>query len=78
MSSIARQVVLVALLLAAVLGLFIAAESGQRRLEDASRQVQRAAQRQGALANVWQLVRQAESRSATRAPTRSTSAIVVA
>src|SRR6516165_8150803 len=61
MSSIARQVVLVALLLAAVLGLFIAAESGQRRLEDASRQVQRAAQRQGALANVWQLVRQAES-----------------
>jgi len=61
MSSIARQVVLVALLLAAVLGLFIAAESGQRRLEDASRQVQQAAQRQGALANVWQLVRQAES-----------------
>jgi CHASE3 domain sensor protein len=61
MSSIARQVVLVALLLAAVLGLFVAAESGQRRLEDASRQVQQAAQRQGALANVWQLVRQAES-----------------
>src|SRR6516165_4977380 len=61
MSSIARQVVLVALLLAAVLGLFIAAESGQRRLEDASRQVQRAAQRQGALADVWQLVRGAES-----------------
>ena len=61
MSSIARQVVLVALLLAAVLGLFIAAESGQRRLEDASRQVQQAAQRQRALANVWQLVRQAES-----------------
>jgi signal transduction histidine kinase len=61
MSSIARQVVLVALLLAAVLGLFIAAESGQRRLEDASRQVQQAAQRQGALANLWQLVRQAES-----------------
>jgi signal transduction histidine kinase len=61
MSSIARQVVLVALLLAAVLGLFVAAESGQRRLEDASRQVQQAAQRQGALANVWLLVRQAES-----------------
>ncbi len=61
MSSIARQTVLVALLLAAVLGLFVAAESGQRKLEDASRQVQRAAQRQQALADVWQLVRQAES-----------------
>jgi len=61
MSSIARQMVLVALLLAAVLGLFIAAESGQRRLEDASRAVQEAAQRERALADVWQLVRQAES-----------------
>jgi len=61
MSSIARQVVLVALLLAAVLGLFLAAESGRRGLEDASRQVQHAAQRQAALADVWQLVRQAES-----------------
>ena len=61
MSSNARQVVLVALLLAAVLGLFVAAESGQRRLEDASRHVQHAAQRQVALADVWQLVRQAES-----------------
>ena len=61
MSSITRQVVLVALLLAAVLGLFVAAESGQRRLEEASRHVQHAAQRQGALADVWQLVRQAES-----------------
>src|SRR6516165_10606028 len=61
MSSIARQAVLVALLLAAVLGLFIAAESGQRRLEDASRAVQEAAQRERALADVWQLVRQAES-----------------
>jgi signal transduction histidine kinase len=61
MSSIARQTVLVALLLAAVVGLFVAAESGQRRLEDASRQVQLAGQRQQALADVWQLVRQAES-----------------
>jgi signal transduction histidine kinase len=61
MSSIARQMVLVALLLAAVLGLFLAAESGQRRLEDASREVQAAAQRERALADVWQLVRQAES-----------------
>jgi len=61
MSSIARQIVLVVLLLAAVLGLFIAAESGQRRLEDASHQVQRAAQRERALADVWQMVRSAES-----------------
>jgi signal transduction histidine kinase len=61
MSSITRQIVLVVLLLAAVLGLFIAAESGQRRLEDASRQVQRAAQRERALADVWQMVRSAES-----------------
>ena len=61
MSSITRQIVLVVLLLAAVLGLFIAAESGQRRLEDASHQVQRAAQRERALADVWQMVRSAES-----------------
>ncbi len=61
MSSIARQMVLVVLLLAAVLGLFIAAQSGQRRLEDASRQVQLAAQRERALAAVWQLVRGGES-----------------
>ena len=61
MSSITRQIVLVVLLLAAVLGLFIAAESGQRRLEDASRQVQRAAQRERALADVLQMVRSAES-----------------
>jgi signal transduction histidine kinase len=61
MSSITRQVVLVALLLAAVLGLFVAAESGQRRLEEASRQVQQAARRERALADVWQLARQAES-----------------
>lgn len=61
MSSITRQMVLVVLLLTAVLGLFVAAESGQRRLEDASRQVQRAAQRERALADIWQLVRGAES-----------------
>jgi signal transduction histidine kinase len=61
MSSITRQIVLVVLLLAAVLGLFVAAESGQRRLEDASRQVQRAAQRERTLADVWQMVRSAES-----------------
>ena len=61
MSSIARQMVLVVLLLIAVLGLFVAAESGQRRLEEASRHVQQAAQRERALADVWQLVRGAES-----------------
>jgi signal transduction histidine kinase len=53
--------VLVALLLAAVLGLFVSAQSGQRRLEEASRQVQLAAQRQRTLGDLWQLTRQAES-----------------
>jgi signal transduction histidine kinase len=61
MSSFARQLVVVALLLAAVVGLFLAAQSGQRRLEDASRQVQVAAQRQRALGDLWQLLSQAES-----------------
>ncbi|HVN45123.1 MAG TPA: CHASE3 domain-containing protein [Steroidobacteraceae bacterium] len=61
MSSVARQIVSVTLLLMAVLGLFVAAQSGQRRLEEASQQVQRAAQRELALADVWQLVRSAES-----------------
>jgi signal transduction histidine kinase len=61
MSSIARQMGLTALLLAAVLGLFVAAQSGQRRLEEASRQVQLAGQRQRTLGDLWQLMRQAES-----------------
>ena len=61
MSSIARQMVPVALLLAAVLGLFVAAQSGQRRLVEASRQVQVSADRQRALGDVWQLLAQAES-----------------
>jgi signal transduction histidine kinase len=61
MSSITRQLVVVVLLLAAVLGLFVAAQSGQRRLEEASRQVQAAAGRERALGDVWQLLRQAES-----------------
>ena len=52
---------LVALLLAAVLGLFVSAQSGQRRLEEASRQAQVAAQRQRTLGDLWQLMRQAES-----------------
>src|SRR5262249_40303894 len=61
MSSVTRQLLVVALLLAAVLGLFIAAESGQRRLEGASRQVQLAAERNRAVGDVWQWLRQAES-----------------
>jgi signal transduction histidine kinase len=61
MNSTARQMGLVALLLAAVLALFVAAQSGERRLEAASRQVQVAAQRQRTLGELWQLMRQAES-----------------
>jgi signal transduction histidine kinase len=61
MSSTARQVLVVALLLATVVGLFVAAEVGQRRLEDASRRIEVGAQRQQALADVSQLLRQAES-----------------
>jgi signal transduction histidine kinase len=61
MSSLARQMVVIALLLAAVGGLFVAAQSGQRRLESASRRVELGAQRQRALSDVSQLLRQAES-----------------
>jgi len=61
MSSLARQMVVSALLLAAVAGLFVTAQSGQRRLEDASRRVELGAQRQHALSEVSQLLRQAES-----------------
>jgi signal transduction histidine kinase len=61
MSSVTRQLLVVALLLAAVLGLFISAQSGQHRLEQASRQVELAAERNRALGDVWQLLRQAES-----------------
>jgi signal transduction histidine kinase len=61
MNSVARQMLVAALLLAAVIGLFVAAQSGQRRLEEASRRVSVAAQRNNALAELWQLVRQAES-----------------
>lgn len=61
MSSVTRQLLVVALLLAAVLGLFVAAQSGQRQLEKASRQVQLAADRNRTLGDVWQLLRQAES-----------------
>ncbi len=61
MSSITRQMGIAALLLVAVLGLFVAAVSGQRRLEDASRRVDVAARRQSALTDLGLLLRQAES-----------------
>jgi signal transduction histidine kinase len=61
MSSLAHQMVVIGLLLAAVGGLFVAAQSGQRRLENASRRVELAAQRERALSDVLQLLRQAES-----------------
>ena len=61
MNSVARQMLVVALLLATVVGLFVAAQLGQRRLEEASARIALTAQRQQALADVWQLLRQAES-----------------
>jgi signal transduction histidine kinase len=51
----------VALLLVAVLGLFVAAESGQRRLEAVSKRIETGAQRARALGEVLQLLTQAES-----------------
>src|SRR6267154_996270 len=59
-SAAARQMTLVALLLATVLGLFVAAELGHRKLEEVRRQVERGAQREQALAEVLQLLSQAE------------------
>lgn len=61
MSSLARQMLVVALLLAAVMVLFIGAQVGERRLEEASARIELGAQRRQALAAVLQLVRQAES-----------------
>lgn len=61
MSSVVRQMVVVALLLATVVGLFVAAQVGQRRLEDASARLELGARRQQALAALTQLVREAES-----------------
>jgi signal transduction histidine kinase len=52
---------LVGLLLATVIGLFVAAESGQRKLAAASRRVEQAARRENASAELLQLLRQAES-----------------
>jgi signal transduction histidine kinase len=61
MNSVARQMLVVALLLATVVGLFVAAQLGERRLEQASARIALGAERQQALAEVWQLLRQAES-----------------
>ena len=61
MNSAARQLVLVGLLLATVIGLFVAAESGQRQLAAASHRVEQAARRENALTEVLHLLRQAES-----------------
>ena len=56
-----RQVVPVAVLLVALVGLFAAAQSGQQRIADASRRVEAAALRHRVLSDVLQLLTQAES-----------------
>ena len=56
-----RQVVPVAALLIALVGLFVAAESGQQRIADASRRVEAAALRHRVVSDVLQLLTQAES-----------------
>jgi signal transduction histidine kinase len=61
MSSTAHQIVVVALLLATVSGLFVAGQVGQRRMEEATRRIQIHAQRQRSLGDLSQLLRQAES-----------------
>jgi len=60
-SSAARQLVVVGLLLAAVVALFLAAESGQRQLATASRRVELAAERDRALSGLLQILSQSES-----------------
>jgi signal transduction histidine kinase len=61
MNSAARQLLLVGLLLTTVIGLFIAAESGQQQLAGASLRVEQAARRENASTGLLQLLRQAES-----------------
>ncbi len=56
-----RQVVPVIALIAALLGLFAAAQSGQQRLADASRRVEAAALRHRVLSETLQLLTQGES-----------------
>jgi signal transduction histidine kinase len=60
-SSAARQFFVLGLLLAAVIVLFWAAESGQRQLAEASRRVEQVAARERALGNLQELVSRAES-----------------
>jgi signal transduction histidine kinase len=60
-TSAARQVILVGLLLAAILGLFIAATTGQQQLAEASHRIEQAARRAHALGEEMQLLSQAES-----------------
>jgi signal transduction histidine kinase len=61
MTSVNRQIALVVLLLATVIALFVAGQIGQGRLETATARIEVGARRQQALADVWQLLRQAES-----------------
>lgn len=61
MNSAARQLLLVGLLLATVIGLFVAAESGESQLAQASRRVERGARRANALGEILQVLIQAES-----------------
>jgi signal transduction histidine kinase len=61
MNSTARQFLAVALLLAAIVALFVAAESGHRQIEEASQRFEQAARRTGAIGAVLQVLSQAES-----------------
>ena len=61
MKAATRQMALIVLLVLAVLGLFVAAVSGQQRLEQASYQVETDALRGRALADVEELLSRAES-----------------
>src|SRR5271170_287626 len=61
MSPVARQMLVVALLLATVIGLFVAAQVGQLRLEDARARIDLGTQRHQAISGVRRQVRQAES-----------------
>jgi signal transduction histidine kinase len=59
--SATRQFLVLGLLLASVMFLFLAAESGQRHLADASRRVEKAARREEALGNLLEILSRSES-----------------
>lgn len=61
MRSATRQFLILGLLLASVIVLFIAAESGQRQLTEASRRVEKAARREHALGSLQEILSRAES-----------------